>query len=200
MVGDGSAAIFRTTTTIGRRTGAAATTQLLANGTTPAQLFGLTPDGARLLFNTTAAGQTTDIKSIDTTTATQAATDLAPTAIYAGMTGNGARAIYLTDVAATGGTLRSKAVGDGADTSLATNIGTRPLIAETGTGIALRVNPQTTGQLTMYDLQSLDAVTGGTPAPIAGAVPQGLYEVNGAKLVYVTFDKTNPGLYATDLP
>jgi hypothetical protein len=207
MLGNGSAVVYRTTTLMrGTAVASPVKTTLLAAATTPKGILSISADDNRILFNTldppASGAPLIDVRLIDTTSAAQAPTDIVATgtAYPLGFTADSAHVLYYTDITATGITLKTRTPAGGAETTLATGIaGARR--AQSGAGVLLLTNPQKDANgLTSYDLQAVSAATGGAPTPIAAGVPDGLYDISGSKLVYVSFDKTNPGLYVTNLP
>jgi hypothetical protein len=205
MIGDGSAAIYMSGTTLKRGTAIAAPViTTLATGVT--NLLDSSKDGTKLLVSTGAPSvdDLIDIHSINTTTAAQtpAAVVATATTIPIGFNATGAHALYLTDPTATGGKLKSKPIAGGAETVLDPDA-FDGYVVPTGTGVVALTKPvqAAQGDPIFVTISHIDSATGGTPAAIADSVPmQGGFFFSGKKLVYFRIAAAGAGLYVVDLP
>lgn len=208
MLPDASAVIYKTNTTFTKATAVATPvkTQLLANGVTINGLLDVARDNAHIMFNSLApagANELVDIRTIDTTTATQTPVDVVATAITSpfGFNAAGTHALYFGDISGAGAKLKAKPItAGGAEVVLssdAVGLDTPP----TGKGALLFTNPKKVGQITTLSLSWLaDATKTGTPSAIATDVADGQYDFSGTKLVYATQATTGAGLYVYTLP
>lgn len=198
---DGSAVVYRTTAGVRRAagTGAPAPKTIVADAKA---ILGIAGDQSRLLVRKLdPATGLVDIRSADTTTENQTPTDIVATATATpfGFTGSNGRVVYLGDVTSTGNKLKSQPAAGGAVKDLAQNIN-GVAVAPAGDGVIVIEN-QVAGDIDLYDLRYVDAVTGGASGKISDGVPSSGFIITlKKKLVYTKLAQTGGGLFVADLP
>jgi len=205
MLNDGSAAIYKTATTMKAAT-AVATPVIKTLATGVKELLFSSADGTKMLVSTldpAGTDELIDIRSIDSSTANQTPAPIVATAttLPLGLNGAASHAVYLTDLTATSGKLKSKPLAAGGAEKVLTSDAYDGYIPSTGSGVIVINKIDDTGDTVLTSLSHVDSVAGGTPQAISDSVPMdGGYIVSGKKLVYVRLKSPGGGLFVTDLP
>jgi hypothetical protein len=198
---DGSAVLYRTTAGVRRTaTAAVAPKTIVADAKS---ILGTASDKSRILVRKLdPASGLVDILSADTTTENQTPKDIVATAAARpfGFTGANDRVVYLSDVTATTNKLQSQPAAGGTPKEIAKDI-SGVALAPTGEGVIVIENMQMQGQLELFDLRYIDAVSGDTSGKITDGVPASNFVVTKTKkLVYNRLAAMGGGIFVADLP
>jgi hypothetical protein len=209
MAPDGSAVVYRSTGGALKKA-TAATPPVISNVVETGVLSTLSfsPDFGKVLYRTLAPAQgNVDIRLVDHTAGTPAPVDIVPTATARslGFSGSGGQIAYLTDIAASGATLKSQPSTGGAAKDVAKGIA-GALIASEGTGAVVLTNPKDvqlgSQTVTFFELEAANLAAGGATTPITADVPSGLFGMTGKTIVYTRLVQggAGAGLFATTIP